>query len=178
MITTVLPSVEDYKGLPQNTPAEIFTQIAKDLLLAADKLPVSITASEKGRVSKAAAQALIAIFISITKVLPNRFLVNRHGAMAAKLSIKLMYKDYSSQSSAVTNIRWSATMPSFGVGRTKNNEESILEIQYSEKAKSGDWGGWNINGNFSSVWIGPRNLVGDPTAYPLMVVCRSFMEPA
>ena len=43
----------------------------------------------------------------------------------------------------------------------QNNEESILEIQYSDKAKSGDWGGWNINGNFSSVWVSVRNPSGD-----------------
>ena len=48
----------------------------------------------------------------------------------------------------------------------QNNSEAVLEIQYSDKAKSGDWGGWNINGNFSSVWISVRNPVGDASVYP------------
>ena len=166
MITTVLPSVEDYKGLPQNTPAEIFTQIAKDLLLAADKLPVSITASEKGRASKAAAQALIARIYLYHEGFAKPVL----GQSAWSDGSKTIDKTYvqgllesiisSNQYSLVSNYAelWS--------WENQNNEESILEIQYSEKAKSGDWGGWNINGNFSSVWIGPRNPVGDPTAYP------------
>jgi hypothetical protein len=166
VITTVLPSVEDYKGLPQNTPAEIFTQIAKDLLLAADKLPVSITASEKGRVSKAAAQALIARIYLYHEGFAKPVL----GQSAWSDGSKTIDKTYvqgllesiisSNQYSLVSNYAelWS--------WENQNNEESILEIQYSEKAKSGDWGGWNINGNFSSVWIGPRNPVGDPTAYP------------
>jgi hypothetical protein len=48
----------------------------------------------------------------------------------------------------------------------QNTKESILEIQYSDKAKSGDWGGWNINGNFSCVWMGPRNPEGDASVFP------------
>jgi hypothetical protein len=48
----------------------------------------------------------------------------------------------------------------------QNNDESLLEIQYSDKAKSGDWGGWNINGNFASVWISVRNPQGDATIFP------------
>ena len=42
----------------------------------------------------------------------------------------------------------------------QNSSESILEFQYSEKAKSSDWGGWGINGNFSVIFYGMRNPAG------------------
>ena len=60
LITEVLPSVEDYKSIPQSTPDEIFTFIAGDLLAAVAVVPPDIPAAEKGRVSKAAVQALMA----------------------------------------------------------------------------------------------------------------------
>ncbi|NJO88327.1 MAG: hypothetical protein HC831_04690 [Chloroflexia bacterium] len=60
IITEVLPSVEDYKSLTQNTPDELYTQVATDLLAAINGLPNTVADSEKGRVTKYAAQALLA----------------------------------------------------------------------------------------------------------------------
>jgi hypothetical protein len=42
----------------------------------------------------------------------------------------------------------------------QNSAEAVLEFQYSEKAKSSDWGGWGINGNFSVIFYGMRNPAG------------------
>ena len=43
----------------------------------------------------------------------------------------------------------------------ENNKESIFEWQFSEKAKSSDWGaGWGINGNFAATFYGIRNPEG------------------
>ena len=60
LITEVLPSIEDYKNATQNSPDELFTQIATDLLKASAVLPVELSATEKGRISKGAVDALIA----------------------------------------------------------------------------------------------------------------------
>lgn len=161
VITEVLPSVEDYKSLPQGTPEELFTQIAKDLLKAVPNLPVQISTSEKGRISKAAAQALIARIylyhegfakpvIGVGNWTDGTTVIDKAYAVAALESI-ITSGQYSLIASYADLWDW----------ENQNNAESILEIQYSDKAKSGDWGGWNINGNFSCVWIGPRNPEGD-----------------
>lgn len=164
IITEVLPSVEDYKNIPQNTPDELFTQIASDLLKAIAVLPVHITASEKGRISKGAAQALLA-----------RIYMYHEGFAKPVLGVSnwtdgstTIDKNY--VVSALEDIIASGEyqlLPDYADlwdWENQNNAESLLEIQYSDKAKSGDWGGWNINGNFSSVWYGPRNPEGDNDA--------------
>ena len=161
LITEVLPSIEDYKNATQNSPDELFTQIASDLLKASAVLPVELTSSEKGRISKGAVDALIA-----------RIYMYHEGFAKPTLGL-------SSWSNGTTTIDKTyalnglETIISSGVYSlipdyndlwdwdNQNNEEAILEIQYSDKAKSGDWGGWNINGNFSCVWLGVRNPVGD-----------------
>jgi hypothetical protein len=160
IITQVLPDVEQYKNIPQNTPNEIFTQIAKDLLEAVEVLPADFNSSEKGRITKAAAQALMArIYLY-------------HTGMSAIQELGLTAEQWSDGTTAInkayvqdaldeiiTEGRYNL-IPDFAElfsWTNQNNSESILEIQYSEKAKSGDWGGWNINGNFSCVWISVRN---------------------
>lgn len=60
IITSVLPSPDDYKALPQNTPTQVYTQVAADLLAALPVLPETVSASETGRITKGACQALIA----------------------------------------------------------------------------------------------------------------------
>ncbi len=164
IITDVLPNVEDYKNLPQNTPKEVFTQIAADLLKAVDVLPADLSSTEKGRISKSACKALMArIYLY-------------HSGMSAISGLgltaeswgdgkTLINKQYvqTSLESIITSGKYSlvSSYADLWDWTKQNSKESILEIQYSEKAKSGDWGGWNINGNFSSVWQSVRNPVGD-----------------
>jgi hypothetical protein len=169
IITSVLPNVEDYKSIPQNTPNEVFTQIAKDLLKAVAVLPATITSSEKGRISKGAAQALIArIYLY-------------HTGMSAISELGLTAQQWGDGTTVINKVYVQTALDLIITGAKyslltsyadlfdwtkQNNAESLLEIQYSEKAKSGDWGGWNINGNFSSVWLSVRNPVGDATVFP------------
>ncbi|WP_163710911.1 RagB/SusD family nutrient uptake outer membrane protein [Mangrovibacterium lignilyticum] len=161
VITEVLPSVEDYKSLPQGTPEELFTQIATDLLNALPNLPVQIAASEKGRISKAAAQALIARIY----LYHEGFAKPVMGVGSWSNGTTTIDKTYATAAleSIITSGQYSliSDYADLWDWDNQNNAESILEIQYSEKAKSGDWGGWNINGNFSCVWVGPRNPNGD-----------------
>ncbi|WP_162304459.1 RagB/SusD family nutrient uptake outer membrane protein [Maribellus luteus] len=161
IITEVLPSVEDYKNLPQNTPEELFAQIADDLLKAVAVLPVTVSSEETGRITKGAVQALIARIYLYHEGFAKPVLgvgnwsngtttIDKTYAQNA-LEAVITSKAYSLVTDYAELWSWD----------NQNNQESILEIQYSEKAKSGDWGGWNINGNFSSVWVGPRNPDGD-----------------
>ena len=160
LITEVLPDVEDYKSIPQSTPDEILTFIAGDLLAAVAIVPPDIAATETGRVSKAAVQALMArIYLY-------------HTGMSAYSGMGLTAEQWSDGTTTInkgyvqtaldeiiTGLKYSL-VPDYADlfdWENQNNSESILEIQYSDKAKSGDWGGWNINGNFSSVWMGVRN---------------------
>lgn len=166
IITTVLPNVEDYKSLPQNTPTEVFTQIASDLLKAVQVLPTVIPSSETGRISKAAAQALIARIY----LYHEGFAKPVMGVTAwsdGKTTIDKAYVQAALEQIIASNIY--TLLPKYADlwdWNNQNNKESILEIQYSDKAKSGDWGGWNINGNFSCVWLSVRNPEGDASVYP------------
>ncbi|HBL75605.1 MAG: hypothetical protein A2W90_05145 [Bacteroidetes bacterium GWF2_42_66] len=165
LITEVLPSVEDYKNLPQNTPEEIFKQMAADLLKAVAVLPVHITSDEKGRISKGAAQALITRIylyhegfakpvIGVPAWSDGTTTIDKAYTQAALEQI-ISSNEYSLLPDYADLWNW----------ENQNNAESLLEIQYSDKAKSGDWGGWNINGNFSCVWYSVRNP-SDATIFP------------
>lgn len=161
VITEVLPSVEDYKTLPQNTPDEVFTQIATDLLKASSVLPVSLTDAEAGRISKGAVDALIARIYLYHEGFANPVL----GTSAWSDGSTTIDKNYvKGLLEGIISSGEYSLVPDYAQlwdWSNQNTSESILEIQYSEKAKSGDWSGWNINGNFSCVWLGVRNPVGD-----------------
>jgi hypothetical protein len=170
IFTTVLPNVEAYRSVPQSTPEELFKQIAKDLLGAVAVLPANFTAAEAGRVTKGACQALMArIYLYHTGMSA----ISELGLTAQKWSDGSTNIDKAYVQTAldeiITGVRYSL-VPGYAdlfSWTNQNNGESILEIQYSDKAKSGDWGGWNINGNFASVWMGVRNPIGDNNAiYP------------
>jgi hypothetical protein len=169
IITQVLPNVEEYKNLTQSTPSEIFTLIASDLLDAVNVLPADITAAEKGRISKGAVQAMMArIYLYHTGMSA----ISELGLTAQQwgngtVTINKAYVQ-TALDQVITSGKYSL-IPSYADlfdWANQNNAESVLEIQYSDKAKSGDWSGWNINGNFSCVWLSVRNPQGDPKVFP------------
>jgi len=168
LITSVLPSVEDYKNVSQSAPDVIFTQIAKDLLDAVAVLPEDFTPAEAGRITKAAAQGLMArIYLYHTGMSA----ITELGLTAEQWGngTTVINKAYvqTALDEVITEARYSL-VPSYAnlfSWTNQNNSESVLEIQYSDKAKSGDWGGWNINGNFACVWVSVRNPVGDASVF-------------
>lgn len=169
VITEVLPNVEDYKNLTQSTPNEIFTLIASDLLDAVDVLPADIPPAEKGRISKGAVQAMIArIYLYHTGMSA----ISELGLTAQQWGdgTTIINKAYVQTAlDQIINSGKYSLIPVYADlfdWANQNNAESVLEIQYSDKAKSGDWSGWNINGNFSCVWISVRNPQGDPKVFP------------
>lgn len=156
IILEVFTSVEDYKNIGQSSPAEVYAQVASDLNAAIPVLPTNLPASEVGRVSKYAAQALMArVYMyyegygkGVLGLTGNLF--NKADVIAALDGI-IASNEYQLLTNYADVFDWN----------NQNNAESILEWQYSEKAKSGDWGGWGIDGNFSVIFYGPRNPVGD-----------------
>jgi hypothetical protein len=169
IITEVLPNVEEYKNVEQSTPAEVFSLIASDLVDAVSVLPVQVTAAEKGRITKGAVQALMArIYLY-------------HTGMSAISGLGLTAEQWIGGTTTINKAYIQTALDQVITSEVyslipdyadlfdwdnQNNAEGVLEIQYSDKAKSGDWGGWNINGNFSSVWLSVRNPQGDPTVFP------------
>lgn len=163
IITEVLPNVEDYKSLTQNTPDEIYTQIASDLLAAITSLPATVSDDEKGRATKYAAEALLARIylyhegfakpvLGTGEFTDGTTVVNKTYAQNALEDI-INNGPYQLLNDYADVFDWA----------NQNNDESIFEFQYSAKNNSSDWGGWGIDGNFSSTWMAPRDPNGDPT---------------
>ena len=157
IIIEVLPNVEDYKNIPQSLPADVFKQIAADLLKAIPVLPVQIPSDEKGRVSKGAAQA----FLARIYLYHEGFAKPVMGVPAwsdGATTIDKVYVQAALEQIIASNEY--VLLPNYSDlwdWTKQNSREALLEIQYSDKAKSGDWGGWNINGNFASVWMSVRD---------------------
>lgn len=163
IINSVLPSIEDYRNATQNTPAEVYAQVAKDLLDALPDLPSSIPSTEIGRITKYAAEALIAriylFYNGIKTAIPELGLTGEW-TIGTKTIDKVFVQN--ALDDIITNGGYQL-MPKYADlfdWAHQNSKESILEFQYSEKAKSGDWGGWGINGNFSVLFYGMRNPTG------------------
>ncbi len=180
IITTVLPNVADYKTLPQNTPDEVYTQMASDLLAAIPALPVTVPVNETGRITKYAAEALLARIYLFHEGFAKSVL----GASAWSDGATTIDRAYAT--AALEDVIGSGAYQLLDNyadvfdWNNQNNEESVFEWQYSEKAKSDDWSGWGINGNFSVVMYGPRSPKGDPeynsAGWSLAVVTWSLVD--
>jgi hypothetical protein len=163
IITSVLPSIEDYRNAGQKTPAEVYQQVAADFLAALPDLPTSVPGTEIGRITKYACESMIArvylYYDGIKTAIPELGLsgdlsdgttaINKTWVQNA-LDDVIINGGYTLVSNYADLFDWAH----------QNSSESILEFQYSEKVKSGDWGGWYIFGNFSVIFYGMRNPVG------------------
>lgn len=166
---TNLPTVDDYKSAVQKTPAEVYTFIAKDLLKAIKSLPLTVPDNEKGRVTKYAAEALMAriylYYQGFAKPVLNLTGEWTDGTTAIdKAYVQTALDDIIEKGPyhLLTNY---ADVFSW---ENQNNAESIFELQYSEKAKSGNWGAsyWDVFGNISCILYGIRDPSGDNTISP------------
>ena len=59
ILTEVASDIEALKGVVQNTPAEVYAQVASDLMFAINNLPETLTDAEIGRANKYIAKALM-----------------------------------------------------------------------------------------------------------------------
>lgn len=163
VILEVLPSVEDYKNVKQESPDVVFTQIASDLLSSIESLSTTLTSAEKGRATKYAAEALLArIYLFYEGFAKNTFGLS--GAWTdGETTIDKAYAQ-AAIDDIVDNGGY-VLLDNYAdvfAWDNENNAESLFEFQYSEKSKADDWdSGWGTNGNFSILFYGPRNAKGD-----------------
>ncbi len=161
IILEVLPNVEDYKNVSQSAPEAVYAQVKSDLLDAIAVLPTELTPADAGRVSKYAAQALMARV---------HMFYEGYGKGVLGLSDNLFVKsdviDALDEIIGSGKFRLLDDYADVFDWNNQNNEESLFEWQYSDKAKSGDWDGWNVNGNFSVLWIGPREAKAGAVSFP------------
>ncbi|TVQ93478.1 MAG: RagB/SusD family nutrient uptake outer membrane protein [Bacteroidetes bacterium] len=140
----------------QNTPQEVYNQIALDLVEAIADLPETVPPNEAGRITKWAAQALLArtylfyngvyggnLTAGSTEV--DRTFVLEQLRELIEESGHDLFEDYSHNFSLVGE---------FGI-------ESVFEISYGDSPPWGDWdyirGG---NGNLAAQMQGPRVVAG------------------
>lgn len=162
IIESYLPEPESYKSIPQSTPDKVYELIVRDLLAAIPNLPETVPPGELGRVTQDVAEVLLArIFLfhegfakpvmGLGDLTDGTTLIDKAYVRTAMENI-IVSNRYSLLTNYDDVFDWA----------NENNAESIFEWQYSEKAISSDWGGWNINGNFASVFYGIRDPQGDP----------------
>jgi hypothetical protein len=140
LILTTL-NINNVYQQPQAPADAVYAQIEKDLLAAIDGLPVTIIASENGRVSQGAAKALLG------KV----YLYEKKWSDAARL-LNDVNTNYSYK-----------LLPNYGdVFSTKNkfNSESIFELVHSG-TQSYTWSNWDqFKSNVYVQMVGPRSYTG------------------
>ncbi|WP_210490029.1 RagB/SusD family nutrient uptake outer membrane protein [Rufibacter aurantiacus] len=144
LITGAIPTSDLYSQ-KQATPAEIYAQIEKDLKEARVDLPSSVPATEKGRLTKYAATALLG------KAIMHQ---NDNGRMAEAAAL---FKEVNTAS----NYQLLQNYGDIFKPDNQFNAESILEIPHSTKGVWGDWGWVNGGeGNVAPQFVGPENYNG------------------
>lgn len=151
LINETIKSTEEYKQ-EQNSPEEVYNQIALDLVDAIADLPESVTTAEYGRVSKWAAQALLArayMFyngvyggdLQAGETLVNKAKVLEYLEDLISNSGHDLFENYEDNFKLIGE---------FGI-------ESVFEISYGDTPA---WWDWNYvrggHGNLSAQMQGPR----------------------
>lgn len=131
ILETLAPS--QYYTQLQVEPAVVYKQIREDMEFAINNgLPTSVPASEKGRVTKYAAEAML-----------TRAWLYYTGAYQKTDMEGLSKTDIIGYVEDVVNNSGADLMPDFAdifKVANKNNIESVFEIQFSGKGGWGDWG--------------------------------------
>ncbi|MFO8128680.1 MAG: RagB/SusD family nutrient uptake outer membrane protein, partial [Bacteroidales bacterium] len=151
LLTETIKGPSEYEQ-EQNPPAEVYNQIAKDLVDAINQLPEVIPPNEAGRVSKWAAEALLArVYLFYNGVYNNdleagEIIVDRAKALEYLEDLILnsghdLFEDYRK------NFKLAGE---FGI-------ESVFEISYGDTPQ---WWDWNYviggEGNLAAQMQGPR----------------------
>ena len=131
----------------QATPAEVYTQIEKDLTEAIPDLPATVqAATEAGRLNKGAAQAILG------KV----YLYDNKKTEAAAMLAEV---NGTPGGTSQYGYRLLADFSDLWVTSNKFNSESVLEVSHSSIGSSGwgNWGSGSDEGNSVNVMVGPRS---------------------
>lgn len=158
LLTSTL-SANDIYSVTQSTPAEVYTQIEKDLTEAIAVLPPTVTSAQAGRLTKGGAQAMLG------KVL----LYNNKKAEAAAMLAQV------NGTPGQTNQYGNRLLTNFNdlwVFTNKFNTESLIEAAHTNQSNA-DWGFWGSSrdeGNTASQMVGPRSYqkigANAPDIYP------------
>ncbi|SKB32806.1 RagB/SusD family nutrient uptake outer membrane protein [Daejeonella lutea] len=161
LLTTAVDPAKMY-DVVQATPADVYTQIEKDLTEAIPNLPNTVpAATEGGRLTKGAAQALLG------KV----YLWRDKYADAAKL-----FAEVNGTPGGTSQYGYKLLANFDDLWKTSNkfNSESILELSHST-ASNGGWGNvGSTEGNLLNILVGPRGYKPTVATAPDYVSGWSF----
>jgi len=133
----------------QSSPAQVYAQIEKDLRDAYPSLPPTISAGEKGRVSRGAAKAQLA-----------KVLLYQNDNTKLDEAITL-FEDINRDGN-IYGYKLMTNYADIFNPANKFNTESILEIPHSNAAAWSDWGWINGGeGNVGTQFIGMDSYAGD-----------------
>jgi hypothetical protein len=151
LLTATIKGPSEYKQ-PQSTPQAVYNQIALDLVQAIPDLPESIPSVEKGRISKWAAQALLARVYLFYNGVYNANL-NAGSTVIDKAAVLAYVEDLISRSGHDLFTNYAHNFKLIG----EYGIESVFEIGYGDTPP---WWDWNYPrgglGNLSAQMQGPR----------------------
>jgi len=151
LLTHTLSGPSEYKQ-PQATPEQVYNQIALDLTEAMADLPPSVPAAEAGRVTKWAAQALLARVYLFYNGVYNKEL--QAGSSVVNRSVLVTYLDELITTSG--HDLFENYEENFKLSG-ENGKESVFEIAYGDTPPWWDWGYVRGGeGNLSAQMQGPR----------------------
>lgn len=151
LLTETVKGPSEYKQ-SQNSPEEVYNQIALDLTEAMEDLPEDIPSGEKGRISKWAAQALLArTYLFYNGVYGKELFANdqeiNKGVVLDYLEDLIANSGHTLFENYEDNFKLAGE---FGA-------ESIFEISYGDSPSWWDWGYVRGgNGNLAAQMQGPR----------------------
>ncbi|MEQ1553906.1 MAG: RagB/SusD family nutrient uptake outer membrane protein [Ferruginibacter sp.] len=130
----------------QAAPSAIYAQIEADLMTAKTLLPVVLPASESGRLSKGAVQALLG------KVL-------LYEGKKTQAAVEFADVNGTPGGTSIYGYKLLNNFSDLWVVSNRFNTESIIEVSHTNLSKTG-WGNWGQGtdeGNSVCIMVGPRN---------------------
>ncbi|MCB9015205.1 MAG: RagB/SusD family nutrient uptake outer membrane protein [Lentimicrobiaceae bacterium] len=151
LLTNTLKGPSEYNQ-PQSTPAEVYNQIALDLTEAIEVLPENVPAAEAGRITKWAAEALLArVYLFYNGVYNSEL---QAGSTTVNRTVALNYlEDLIANSGHDLFDDYAENFHLAG----EFGKESVFEISYGDTPAWWDWGyPSGGEGNLSAQMQGPR----------------------
>ncbi|MDQ1162284.1 hypothetical protein QE422_002652 [Chryseobacterium sp. SORGH_AS 447] len=146
LILNTFTVTDDFYHIPQATPAEVYTQIEKDLNEAIPNLPMTVSGEQRGRLTQGAARAMLGkVYLYQNKMsdaAAQLAQVNGTPGTTSQYGYKLV-SDY--------NSLW--------ITDNKFTTESVFEVTHTNKANS-DWSFWGQGrdeGNSICIMTSPRS---------------------